>query len=194
MAFMICARNFTLRTTLGYVIVFEAGKATWVPPMAEQLALASNCVYADESNRPTGEGTAEKNVSFTVDGLLRKTILLHTIDELIKENDTDNFSGGGAPKPGALSDRSGLKVSAQERTALYDEYRDILGRGEELPTHKHLATIREVQQLTTLPQMRNYAPNLGLSEERIAGMTAADAKQVLLAVAVNPDLAKQPVA
>lgn len=194
MPHMICQRNYTLRTTLGHTIAFEAGKPTFVPPVCVDAALAVNIIpatgpgFVDKTDEPV-TGFA-RTVQMSPE--LREAILLHSIHELVRDAETADFDGGGKPKIASIKDRSGLELNSNDRAVLWDKYRDIIGSNSDLPNPKNLELVLEVQKCTTQKQVAEYLELLGMPKmkgESLKTMKAA-AVQAAIAYDSTTDLAE----
>lgn len=178
---MVCPRDFTLRTRMGHVVKFVGGEPTPVPEAAYAEALAKNIlpVKVQDDERPIFEhATAE------ISGSLRDALIFQTIEEIVKENTTEDF-GGGVPKAAAISSRIGLAVSQQEAAKYWSMYRQIKGENGALPTHPNTEMVREVQALSTRKQLEEYATDMNLPLTRTKGKSLKELKDTLLYTVVN---------
>jgi len=182
---MIAPRNYTLRTKTGHVIRFEGGKPKLVPDNLVSAALAVNILPVANADVPDGDTSAGGVQRVQISGILRDAILMRTIHDLVRENDTENFDGGGRPKVNIINDRCGLSISAKERSEAWDKYRELTMNGEDLPTHKAMDTVLTVQALTLPHDIKEYATLLEVPEKALMGLSLREQKQVLLAAAVK---------
>lgn len=182
---MVAPRNYTLRTKTGHVIKFVGGQPRLVPDLVVSEALAVNILPVANSDVQVPDDSARGVQRVTIAGPLRTVLILHTIADLVRENDTENFDGGGRPKVHVVSARSGLDVSSRERSEMWDKYREIVANGEDLPTHKSMDTVFAVQALTKPSDMKEYAQLLDVPEVQLAGLSLREQKQVLLAKAIK---------
>ena len=178
-------RNYTLRTKTGHVIRFEGGVPKSVPDNLVSAALAVNILPINNDEVPDGDTNAGGVQRVTISGILRDALLLRTIHDLVRENETDNFDGGGRPKVNVINDRCGLGISAKERSEAWDKYRELIANGEDLPTHKAMDTVLTVQALTMPHDIKEYATLLDVPEKTLTGLSLREQKQVLLAAAVK---------
>lgn len=180
---MTCPRHYTLRTTSGHVIRFEPDTPTMVPDAVVSEAMAVNILPVDDlPAAPAADGAPAK---VNLGGPLRDALALRAIDELARANDPHDFDAGGRPKVATLNDRTGLSLSASERATYWDRYRTLKSAGEELPTHKALETVLEIQALSTPSGVAEYAAALDVSEDAIKGRPLREQKQLLLAAALK---------
>lgn len=185
MPMMSCPRHYTLRTTTGHAIRFEPNKPKFVPDNIVSEALKVN-ILPVEGSVEDAEFNAGGIVKLTINGELRKALTLYAIDVLVKENDTVNFDGGGRPKVAPINEMTGLTLTAKEREDSWQQYRQIKGNGEELPTHKSLEMVLEVQAISSPRDIKEYATILGVPEEKLIGHPLRLQKQILLGAAVKP--------
>lgn len=182
---MVAPRNYTLRTKTGHVIKFTAGQPTLVPDLVVSEALAVNILPVENSDVAIPDDSARGVQRVVINGTLRTALILHTIHDMVRENDSENFDGGGRPKVHVMSGRCGLDVNARERSELWDKYRELIANGEDLPTHKAMDTVLAVQALTKPGDMKEYAQLLDVPEARLLGLSLREQKQVLLAQAIK---------
>ncbi len=183
---MVCPRHYTLRTTTGHVLKFEPGVPKIVPDDCVSQALAVNIIPVepiDGEDAPSTEGKAVAQVR--VAGPLRDAIAYRTISEMHRENDPAHFDGGGRPKTSSINARTGLQLTTAETQKYWTQYRQIVANGEELPGHKALDHVMEIQSLSTSKDFRAYAEDLGVPEKALLGRTLREQKNVLLAAAVK---------
>lgn len=109
-------RTFTLTTTTGHSIAFIKGMATHVPPEAQGAAVAIGAI--PETDLAKEEAPSREPVIPSV----RKAMLMAAIDEIVKGNGREDFSGTGAPHLHAIARIAGFGIDNRERDALWDEY------------------------------------------------------------------------
>lgn len=189
---MVCPRNYTLRTTTGHVIEFKANVAKRVPDNCVELALAVNILPASkDATLPAHRDTSA--LGFTkvraMPQLLREAIVMRCIDELVREGAKESFSGGGRPKVNVVRDRVGIDVTAGEMEKAWNRYRELIGANEDLPTHRNLDLVYDIQQTSSPKALREYAELLELTPAEIQGLSVSELKSALVAHAVvyNPD-------
>lgn len=183
---MIAPRNYTLRTKSGHVIKFDANVAKLIPDSIVAEALAVNILPVENSDLVNDDVDGARAVQkVTIGGTLRQALVLHAIDDLVRENDSTNFDGGGRPKTTVINARCGLDLSAKERSDGWDKYREIKANAEDLPNHPALDTVLAVQALNTPRDMKEYAVLLDVPETKLAGLSLREQKQLLLAAATK---------
>lgn len=182
---MIAPRNYTLRTKLGHTIRFLAGEGKLVPDAAVSEALAVNILPVENSDLNVDDLSGMGVQQVIIGGLLREALLVTTISDIVKENNVENFDGGGRPKVAVLNQRTGLSLSAKERQEGWDKFRELTNNGEDMPSHKALDTVLALQSLNTPSDFREYATLLDVPESRLVGLTAREQKQLLLAAAIK---------
>lgn len=182
---MTCARHYTLRTKAGHCIRFQPNEPVLVPDSVVSQALAVNILPVDGQDASVADGNGVIPQKVVITGLLRDALALHSIDDLVKMNDVEQFDGGGRPKVAAINASTGLSLSANDRNTYWDKYRTLKSDGEQLPTHKALATVLEIQALNTPSGVKEYADALGVNQDVIVGHPIAVQKQVLLKAAVS---------
>lgn len=182
---MTCPRHYTLRTRTGHVIKFEPDVPTFVPDSVVHEALAVNILPVEGAVTPDFEDSATAPPRVDIGGLLRDALVLRAIDELVRENDSNNFDAGGRPKVATINALSGLALNANERAKYWDQYREMKSTGQTLPTHKALETVMEIQHLNTPKEVAEYAEALGVAESALKGHPLREQKQTLLAAAIK---------
>jgi hypothetical protein len=177
---MICPRDYTLRSKTGATIAFEAGKPTNVPDDIVPDALAVNIVPASgegiDDESPVGAATAQ------ITGTLRDALIFQAIAQLVKTNASEDFDGGGQPKPHAISARAGIAVSASERVKYWNRYREIVGTNSEIPNHPNVNAVLDLQSLSTRKQLKEFAVDHGMEKEyeKFATKALPELKTLLL--------------
>lgn len=182
---MIAPRNYTLRTKLGHTIRFEAGKGKLVPDAAVSEALAVNILPVENSDLNTADMSGVGVQQVVIGGPLREALLITTIADLVKENNGENFDGGGRPKVAVLNQRTGLSLSAKERADGWDKFRELTNAGEDMPTHKAMETVLALQTISSPSDFKEYAKLLHVPDSKMLGLSAREQKQLLLAAAIK---------
>jgi hypothetical protein len=182
---MVCPRHYTLRTKSGHVIKFEPGVPRDVPDIVVHEALAVNILPVSGALDDTESDHTNHMTRTTIAGPLRDALALRVIADLARENDSSHFDGGGRPKTNIINERSGLALTAKERVDYWDKYRNLNADGEELPTHKALDAVLEIQYLTTPKDTRDYAVAVGVPDKAIVGRSVREQKEILLAAVLK---------
>jgi hypothetical protein len=184
---MMCPRHYTLRTTSGHVLKFEPNVPVSVPDECVDAALAVNILPVerdsgdDEPASTEGKAIAQLNVA----GPLRDAVAYRVIGDLHRENSAADFDGGGRPKASSINARSGLQLTTADVQKYWTQYRQIKSNGEEMPTHKALEQLIEIQALHTSKDMREYAADLGVPEKALTGRSLREQKNILLSAAIK---------
>jgi len=192
---MICARNYTLATTSGHTVRFTANTPTFVPDVCVPDALKVNIIFAerDASSVLNDKADAEAGkhlAKFTLTGDYRMCAILAVMDEVVKRNDSSEFTGGGRPKVGVLRQELNLpSLSEGEVSKMWDVYRDNVNTGNELPTVPFLTELLAAQRITAMVDAELYAHRFGAD---IRGMGLADARPAIMAAIINNDGAVVP--
>lgn len=192
---MICQRNFTLRTTTGHMLKFEAGKSKYVPPECVDAALAVNIIMEEGGFKPRSEVDVVGPVRVAaMSSELREALLLHSIDELVRDGETTHFDAGSRPKTESIKNHANLNLNATERNRLWDKYRDIKGSNSDLPRPRNFDLVLEVQQSATHKQLMDQATNFGIKADDVRGFTLRELKACVVQAAIkhNPMLMEAP--
>jgi len=131
---MTAPRNYTLRTKSGHTIKFLAGQPQFVPDEIVSEALAVNILPVEGGVIRDTDDSGKGVQKVIITGLLRDAMLLRAIDDIMRENDVENFDAGSRPKVNVINDRSGLGITAKERSDALEKYRKIKAEQDELPT------------------------------------------------------------
>jgi len=110
-------RNKTIASKFGHSIEFKKGVPTHVPPEAwaevqAHGAIPENEIDLEEETKVV-ELTAEQ----------RKTQIFAAFEAIVAENDRESFTGNGLPDAKKVSEVAGFTIKADERTALWGEFR-----------------------------------------------------------------------
>ncbi len=182
---MLSLRNYTLRTKSGHTIFFEGGVVTDVPEEVVAEALAVNIVVTDSTDRETQLKFKSADIQSNITGSLRDALILGAIEELVRENDTDNFNAGGQPKVAALALATGLKLGGGEASKYWERYREIKSTNADLPTHPRVENVLELQRLTTRAQLTAYAKEMGFDFKGLDKKSLKEAKEALMYATIN---------
>ena len=182
---MVCPRDFTLRSTLGYTIAFKANEPTPVPDAMYQEALSKNILPAKV---PAGEEAAHDMAHAEITGTLRDALIFDAIETLVKRNNVEDFGGAG-PKAAALTRETGIQLSAKETSNYYTRYKQIKAENTELPSHPNVELVRELQGLSTRKQLEAFAVDIGVAIPATKGKALSEVKSTLLYAIVNQNQA-----
>lgn len=187
---MVCPRDFTLRTKNGgHVIKFEAGKETDVPEEAYHEAISKNIVPVQ---RKDDEGPAFTLISNEITGTLRDALIIRGIDELVKRNNTEDFTGGGMPKAAALTNHLGFQIANPETKRYWDLYKDYTSQNMDLPVHPRMELVMELQPLTSRRQLEEFAADYNINVPRAKGKNVKELKAILMNQVVNQQMPNGP--
>lgn len=189
---MLSLRNFTLRTKSGHTIFFEGGVVTPVPEEIVAEALAVNIVVTDSTDRENQLKFKSADIQSNITGSLRDSLILGAIEELVRENDTDNFNAGGQPKVAALAHATGLKLGGGEASKYWERYREIKSTNADLPSHPRVENVLELQRLTTRAQLTSYAKDMGFDFKGLDKKSLKEAKEALMYATINYHEAATP--
>ena len=178
-------RNYTLRTTSGHTIHFKVNQPTMVPDDVVAQAMALNIIPVETSDLKNIDESGKGIPNVVITGILRDALAIRTIEELVKENDTTNFDGGNRPKVNVINERSGLALTATERNAYWEKFRELQSTGEDAPTHKNLETVIDVQAARSSADMKNHAILLDIKPEVLDGKSLREQKMILLQAAIK---------
>lgn len=184
MGMMVCPRNYTLRTTTGHVISFKAGVPTYVPPSIAHEAMAVNILPVDGNHLPSSDTAAPGYGKAAITGAMREALILHMIHQLVQENETASFTGGGRPKASVLGDRLNFTVPSTELNLAWDRYRDLTSAGESLPEPKNMRLVMDAAALRTTRDITDFASLLGVPEDAYRGETLANQKAIMIGAAI----------
>lgn len=182
---MVSPRDYTLRTLQGHVIFYPANTPTPTPDSVVHEAMAVNILPA--ANRPDGskgESVGVVSAPVSIPASLRDAVILGTIAEMVKENDTSMFNAGGQPKLAALNARTGVRLAGTELTKYWDRYREIIGSNSPFPTHPRVESVMELQRLTTRKQLVEFAEEIGISKAEVERRTIKEAKELLMGATI----------
>lgn len=179
---MVCPRDYTLRSTTGHTVKFEAGEPADVPEALYAEALAKNILPVKAG---PGESPAFELATAEITGNLRDALVFDVIQVLVKRNNPEDFTGGGAPKAAAIARDTGLQISAREVSKYWNLYKQIVAENAEFPTHPNVELVRELQGMSTRKQMEEFAADIGVSVPKTKGKSLAEIKSELLYAIVN---------
>lgn len=181
---MVSQRNFTLRSTTGHVVHFEANQPTPVPESLYAEALRYNIVPVAERPDLDPDG-ALNGGRVQITGSLKDALVLGAIDEIVQRNNTEDFGGSRQPKAKAIETLCGIKLAGTELSKYYDTYRELVGSNNPLPTHPNAELVRELNTLTTRKQLLDFGADQNIEPKRMESRNVADLKQFLLTQLVH---------
>lgn len=111
-------RNRVISSIFGHSIEFKKGEWTHVPPALYNEVIAAGGVSEEElpddekpPPAPTPEAAAE-----------RELLLFAAFEDIVKKNSRTDFTAGGMPHLGPLSQRLGFTIEAKERDAAWMKF------------------------------------------------------------------------
>lgn len=115
-------RNFTLRTTSG-VISFIKDEETHVPPFMEREAQAIGALPVEDTD--VSLVPQDPKLPSTPQGEDRNKEVFAAFDLLIERNDSNDFTGQGAPSVKAVEKIVGFDVDRSEVLELWAEHKTL---------------------------------------------------------------------
>lgn len=120
---MTMGRDYTLRTTKGHTLRFEAGVPRAVPKSVEDEAMRFGAIPENQEAllREQREQEEAARQAASEPDAPRDELLYEAVVEMRAENKADEFDARGRPKVAALARRTGLKeVTSEERDEMHD--------------------------------------------------------------------------
>ncbi|MDQ8046831.1 MAG: hypothetical protein REI11_19665 [Patulibacter sp.] len=105
-------RDRVVASTFGHAVGFKKGVATHVPPSMYEEVQAAGAIPEDELPEPTS-----KSPELTSED--RKLLLQAALEDIVKRNDSKDFTAGGMPHVKVVSEKAGFSVDADERDAAW---------------------------------------------------------------------------
>lgn len=122
---MTLARNATLATTTGHVIVFKKNEPTLVPQVAVRELAERGAIIAEED---AGVFAEKEAVQQSADPYTRNEKIREAINKMALRGDREDFTASGYPNANVVSREVGFKVQSKEVAPIWDEIRSA---GEE---------------------------------------------------------------
>lgn len=119
---MMSLRTFTLRSTSGHCVHFEKQKPKEVPGHLVKECMAQGCAPVDDLDLPDDDEVTKVEKTIP-QGLDREELIQAALENIIRENDRDDFTSAGQPNIKRLEKRLGFDVSKQEIIPMWDELR-----------------------------------------------------------------------
>jgi hypothetical protein len=175
MPLMHSLRNFRLASTSGHVVVFSAGKPTFVPDAAVQEAMKNGAAPVNADELPFFEEQGRAKVDFAGDA--RRSILHLAISEIVAENNIKEFDGSGSPSVTAVEKRVGFDVTKEEVVNVFREYHAFKSEGREYVLHPAAANILKIVRAEGKRDLLDLAAEFVTDfEANKANYTGLDAK------------------
>lgn len=119
---MMSLRTFTLRSTTGHCIRFERQKPTQVPGHLVAECIKNGCAPTSDLDLPAEDEVTNKQV-VPPSGMERSDLIGAALENIIRENERDDFTSAGQPNIKRLEKRLGFDVNKQEVIPVWDELR-----------------------------------------------------------------------
>lgn len=175
---MISLRSFTLQTTKGHCIAFEAKAPKYVPPDVVSEAMAQGCVPTDESEIPFIEDVQRSKVEFQGD--IRKAMIYIAVKTVIERNNVKDFDGAGVPKTSVVAERIGYEVSRAELLDIYQQYNTIKSEGGEYALNDQAKNAMRVIEAEDKAELVDLAEEFGVAKDKAKGLSVRDLRKLLL--------------
>lgn len=182
---MISLSSFTLASTLGHAVRFEATKLgsktpniAKVPKALVPEALARGAVVYQAEDQPIIDTEKLPNAAFA--GEIRKSLIFLVMQRLVNENVAKNFTSGGVPRAEVLSTILTFDVSAKEAKGLWQEFQTAVNAGDELNLDPKAAKALDVIDAMDKGELTMLADEMNVPEAEYLGLSGKDLKQLLL--------------
>lgn len=113
-------RNYTMRTTLGYIIDFKKGQPVHVPPICARDAAAIGAEAVGDKVDPLGPEAA---VEIPLSPDERREKIVAAFKTMEARGERNDFTGNGSPARAALVKLVGFDVDKNEYDPLWRAYR-----------------------------------------------------------------------
>lgn len=175
-------RNVTLRSKTGHVIFFKAGEPRDVPVPVRREAMAIGIIPADGKPDTVENIETEASRVVAIPAALRDALIFFALERIREENETAKFDAAGRPKVDAVNAYfyGFLNINANDRSRYWDEYRALVGSGEEIPTDKNLTAFLEIAGVTSRDEVLDHGKTLGVKSEVLEALSVRDARRVLM--------------
>jgi hypothetical protein len=104
----------------GHAILFKANQPQNVPDILIPKVMSKGGVPVD--GKPVDFGN-ENSGKPTPVGDARMKLIIEAFEDLVAENNPDNFGGNSRPRVNVLRDRLGFSVDAAERDRVWEHWR-----------------------------------------------------------------------
>jgi hypothetical protein len=122
-------RDITVASTEGYAIAFEKSVPMHVPRAMHTEVMEKGILPVDGPDDIVESEVKTRLLIAPDDADERADAISDAIRQLVKGNDSHNFSAGGVPSAGALSGMLGWKVDAREIRTLWTKIKPDLVSG-----------------------------------------------------------------
>ncbi len=111
-------RDFTVRTLLGYTIVFKKDQAILVAPTVIEDCMKYGAFPVKDDELKAVEAPPVKEA---LAGQERIAAIMEAMNVLVVKNDRGSFTANSSPHTHAISKIVGFEVKAKERDSLWDK-------------------------------------------------------------------------
>jgi hypothetical protein len=122
---MVLDKNYSLRTTKGQSVRFEAGKPVMVSPAIYEEAVAIGARRTDGGQQAIVSD--DEPVRKTVSNEERKQLAFKAFNAVIQDNERFDFTGAGTPTCEAISKRTEMRFDQVEVNKLWLSFQQQLG-------------------------------------------------------------------
>lgn len=171
-------RTFTLATTLGHMVHFEAETPTFVPEPVVPFALEKGCVMCDAADTPFFDDLSKAKVEFVGD--VRSSIIYLAIDRVATKNDPKDFDGSNYPRAKVVADMLGFDVQPSEVAPLYQQYLSLKQDGKEYPLAPQAAAVLDVMDAANKSELLLLAEEQEIDAAKAKGLSARDLRKLLM--------------
>jgi len=179
MPMMVSLNDFRLASTSGHVVVFKAGKPTFVHPAAVNEAQYRGAKIVDGEPQAAEDADARLRTGFSLE--LRKSLLALLMQRTAKENRPADFDAGGVPKIETLSKALGFDVDPKERTEVWRAVGSASAGNAPLEIHADAKAVLDILDAESKADLLLLANERGIPAEDVKGMASRDLRKKLLA-------------
>lgn len=105
-------RDRTIASTCGLSVSYKAGVPQLTPPAMYAEVMAAGGI--SDEDPPVNETPTDAD---------REALVFAAFEDVVKRNDPKDFTAGGVPHTGVMSDKVGFQLSAKERDVLWGKFR-----------------------------------------------------------------------
>jgi hypothetical protein len=173
---MLSLRNYRLATTLGDVLLFEAGVPREVPPQCVQAAMAAGIAPVDAAGVILPDDSRRASVEFQGDA--RRSTIYLAIKAIVDDNKPEQFAGG-VPKHDEVSKRLGYTVARDEVGTVYRQFTTAKAEGRDLELHPQAHNIMKVIEADSKDELIELAEEFGM-DPKIKGESSRNIRRAIL--------------
>lgn len=175
---MVSLRTFTLATTAGHTIPFEAKVPRPVPADAVSEAMAQGCVPSDAADAPFLEDVTRAKVEFQ--GNTRKAMLYLAVKAVAVRNNPKDFDASNTPKSAVVADRLGYEVNRAEVADAFQQYMHFSSEGIEPALDAQALNAMKVIEAGDKAELLDLADEFGVGKEKAKGLQMRELRKLLL--------------